>query len=108
MSTDLTPWKILSAKIGVGVLTEGWNLSSPPEEGEECRQFVFQVAFASPFTAPPVVHAALSGFDLDQSTSPRLSLTVQGIHTEGFEAVLTTWCDTRVHAAEVSWMAIGP
>lgn len=108
MSADLTPWKILSATVGVGVLTDGWNLSSPPEDGDACRQFAFDVAFASSFSAPPVVHAGLSGFDLDQSTSPRLSLTVKEIRPDGFAAVLTTWCDTKVHAAEVSWIAIGP
>ncbi len=59
------PWKILSATHGAGVLTPGWNLADPVTLPEESRFFVVDVAFASPFASPPVVHLGLTGFDID-------------------------------------------
>jgi hypothetical protein len=108
MNPDYTPWKILSATAYAGVLTNGWNLADPPESPESCRQFTLSVPFASPFAAPPVVHAGLSGFDLDQGSSSRLSVAVTSIDASGFDIVLTTWRDSLVYSAEISWLAVGP
>ncbi len=92
MSSDYTPLTILSATASAGLLTEGWNLATLAEDPESYRQFRLFVPFSCPFSAPPVVQAGLSGF----------------ITAEGFEITLTTWLDTLVYAAEVSWLAIGP
>jgi hypothetical protein len=108
MSSDYTPLTILSATASAGLLTEGWNLATLTEEPESYRQFRLFVPFSCPFSAPPVVQAGLSGFDIDQGTSSRLSVNVMNITAEGFEITLTTWLDTLVYAAEVSWLAIGP
>lgn len=108
MLSEYTPWKILSATASAGVLTEGWNLAEPSADSEACRQFTLFVPFAFPFSAPPVVQAGLTGFDIDQRTSARLSLMVGKISAEGFELTFTTWQDTLVYAAEVGWLAVGP
>jgi hypothetical protein len=108
MSTEYTPWKILSATASAGLLTEGWNLSEAPDDVETCRQFTLTVPFATPFFFPPVVHAGLTGFDIDQGTSSRLAVTVTNITSEAFDVVLTTWQNTLVYSAEISWIAIGP
>jgi hypothetical protein len=108
MSSDYTPLKILSATASAGLLTEGWNLATLTDDPESYRQFSLFVPFACPFFAPPVVQAGLSGFDIDQGTSARLTASVINITAEGFEIVLTTWLDTLVYATEVSWLAIGP
>lgn len=104
----MQPWKSLSASLQVGVLTEGWNLAEPPadpEEGE--RVFRFTVFFASPFDAPPVVHLGLTGFDLDQRDSSRLSLRAVDIGTDSFVAEIGTWRETRAYSVEFSWLALG-
>jgi len=75
MNSPMQPWKSLSASLQLGVLTEGWNLVEPPADAaEEPRVFRYTVHFAQPFEAPPIVHLGLTGFDLDQRDSNRLTL----------------------------------
>ncbi|MCX6858014.1 MAG: H-type lectin domain-containing protein [Verrucomicrobia bacterium] len=101
------PWKILSATHGVGVLTPDWNLSDPVSVPEESRLFLVDVLFSVSFASPPVVHLGLSGFDIDQHESARLTIKVGEITEFGFQAVISTWSTTRVYAAEFSWLAVG-
>lgn len=108
MISDYIPWKILSSTAQVGLLTEGWNLSESPSDLGTCRQFTLTIPFAYPFSYPPVVQVGLTGFDMDQGTSPRLTTTVTNITPETFDVVFTTWQNTLVYSAEVSWLAIGP
>jgi hypothetical protein len=109
MNSPLQPWKGLSATLHVGALTEGWNLHQPPAKGsEDERVFRSSIYFSIPFEAPPIVHLALTGFDLDQRDSARLSTRVVEITASGFVAEIVTWRETRVYAAELSWLALGP
>lgn len=106
---SVMPWKTLAATLCVGTSTEGWNLSEHPgEELDTPRTFVADVYFASPFTYPPAVHLSLTGFDIDQRHSARLSVRATDITESGFKAVVTTWHDSRVFSVEASWLAIGP
>lgn len=108
MNQPLQPWKSLSSSLQVGVLTEGWNLAEPPAEAtEDARVFRFTVYFSTPFDAPPVVHLGLTGFDIDQRDSDRLSLRAAEIGTASFVAEIGTWRDTRVYSVEFSWLALG-
>jgi hypothetical protein len=102
-----SPWKVLSAHVGVGVLTEGWRLdvADPREEGARCHQV--EVYFDSPFLSPPVVQLGLTGFDMDQRDSARLTLKAESITSMGFLATVGTWADSRVFAVEFQWLAIG-
>lgn len=101
------PWKVLSSKVGVGVLTDGWNLAEIDPDGGEDRRFVVDVMFDSPFLSVPVVQLGLSGFDLDQRDSARVTLTAENITESGFQAIVSTWAGTRVFAIEFNWLAIG-
>ena len=104
----MQPWKSLSASLQLGVLTEGWNLAEPPADGAgDARVFRFTVFFAAPFDAPPVVHLGLTGFDIDQRDSSRLSLYATEISTTSFVAEIGTWRDTRCYSVEFSWLAFG-
>ena len=104
----MLPWKSLSASLQVGMLTDGWNLAEPSAAGaDEARVFRYTVYFATPFEAPPVVHLGLTGFDLDQRDSNRLSLRTADITATGFVAEVATWRDTRVYSVEFSWLALG-
>ena len=109
MYPDLVPWKMLSATVGVGVLTPGWNLSTPPAEGEEeeGRSFVTEVSFSAPFDAPPVVHLGLTGFDVEEQTSARITLAAESVTPEGFEVRISTWRESLVYAVEFNWLAVG-
>jgi len=108
MNSPMQPWKGLSSSIEVGVLTAGWNLAEPPADGQDvARTFRFTVFFATPFDAPPVVHLGLTGFDLDQRDSNRLSLRAAEITAASFVAEIATWRDTRVYSVQFSWLALG-
>jgi len=108
MYSSSVPWNILSANVGVGVLTDGWNLADAPDfDPEDVRTFTVDVAFATPFMAAPVVHLGLTGFDIDQRDAGRITLKTAFITEFGFQAVISTWSSTRVYAVEFSWVAIG-
>lgn len=107
MNSAPIPWNLLSATHGAGVLTPCWNLADPVVLPEESRFFVVDVVFASPFASAPVVHLGLTGFDVDQHESARLTVKVGQITESGFQAVISTWSTTRVYAVEFSWLAIG-
>jgi hypothetical protein len=85
MLSAALPWNVLSSRVGVGVLTEGWRLDAVGTEADDVRTFRTAVVFATPFSSIPVVQLGLTGF----------------------EAVISTWAGTRVFAVEVNWLAIG-
>lgn len=90
------------------MLTEGWNLADPAAANDDgVRVFRFNVYFATPFEAPPVLHLGLTGFDLDQRDSERLKLRAAELTATGFVAEISTWWETRVYSVEFSWLAVG-
>lgn len=104
----MQPWKSLSASLQVGTLTEGWNLAEVPAKPlDEARIFRFAVYFATPFEGTPIVHLGLTGFDMDQRDSSRLTLRATEITPSGFVVEISTWRETRVYSVEFSWLAIG-
>ncbi len=76
-------------------------------ETDDVRTFRTAVVFATPFASIPVVQLGLTGFDLDQRDSARITLQAENITATGFEAVISTWAGTRVFAVEFNWLAIG-
>ncbi|SKB09008.1 H-type lectin domain-containing protein [Prosthecobacter debontii] len=107
MNTSSLPWKVLSAQAGASVLTDGWNLATLEADVEVTRSFSVEVVFDAPFQSAPVVHIGLTGFDVDQRDSARLKVQATSISESGFNAVISTWSNTRVYAVEFQWMAIG-
>ena len=102
------PWKVLSSQLGVSILTEGWNLDvADTTAGDESRCFRIEIVFAAPFSAVPVVQLGLTGLDVDQRDSARVSLKATHITETGFQAEVWTWAGSRVYAVEFNWFAIG-
>lgn len=108
MYSPTVPWNVLSSNVGAGVLTEGWSLAEAETGADEVRTFSADVVFASPFLSVPVVQLGLTGFDIDQRDSGRVTLKAENITEFGFQAVIATWAGTRVYAVEFNWLAIGP
>ncbi len=108
MNNAIMPWKLLSATIGVGTVSEGWNLAEPShDKAEEPRVFTVDVRFDFAFHSPPVVHVGLTGFDIDQRHTARLNLKAVEISTIGFKAEISTWSDSRIYSVDFCWMAVG-
>ncbi len=108
MYSSSVPWKVLSSSLALGVITEGWSLAELPADTQDVRSFTFEVFFDSPFFSVPVVQVAITGFDIDQRDSARLTVRADGITESGFTVVISTWADTRIYATDLNWIAIGP
>lgn len=106
----MDPLQILSASVGVGVLTPDWNLDrvEPGDSEHESRRYTVEVFFAAPFNYTPVVTLSLTGFDIDQRDGGRVSLKAHNVNPGGFTAEISTWHGSRVYAVEFNWLAIGP
>ncbi|MEI7894529.1 MAG: H-type lectin domain-containing protein [Myxococcales bacterium] len=102
---DLLPLKFLSATVTLGCNREGWNLLEV--DSDQPRVFEEEVVFQTPFAVPPVVLAALAGFDLDHHTNARVRVRPIDITPTGFRIQITTWHDTRVWSVDVAWTALG-
>ncbi|HEY5892753.1 MAG TPA: H-type lectin domain-containing protein [Chthoniobacterales bacterium] len=108
MNESIIPWRTASSVFCAGVNSEGWNLARIPESDLDVpRTFSAEITFSKPFNSAPLVHASLTGFDLDQRDSARISVVVSDVTAAGFVTSVTTWMETRVYGVEVSWLAIG-
>jgi len=81
--------------------------SSQPRVARESRNFVTEAIFSAPFQNVPVVQLALTGFDMDQRDSGRISVKAVEVSTAGFKVKISAWLDTRAYAAEFIWLANG-
>lgn len=75
--------------------------------GEGQRQMRTHVAFAESFRAPPVIHVAMSMWDVSSDTNNRADVSAEDIDAAGFAIVFRTWGDTKVARIRVSWLAMG-
>ena len=107
MSLTPIPRNVLSSALGVGILTPGWNLDVAGSDANEPRSFSVPVVFAAEFSSVPVVHLGLTGLDVDQRDSSRVTLSAENISPSGFLAVISTWAGSRVFSVEFNWLAIG-
>jgi hypothetical protein len=99
------PLKIAAAVLHLDSTLPGWSLLEPA--GDTRRAFVTRVTFESPFRLAPVIHAAISGFDIENVDAARTRIRVIAVDETGFELELETWLGTRVWSVDVSWLAIG-
>lgn len=105
---NVTPWNILSAHVAAGVASEGWNLAEIPKDARTPRSYFIDVAFSSAFSAPPVVHLGLAGFDSEGRDNTRIVVRPVEITPSGFRVEVSSWLVARIYGVEVSWLAIGP
>ena len=103
--------KFLKQAIGVD---QGENvLFSDYEDGGEmwtgngAREKRHAIVFKEPFSSVPMVHVALSMWDMDKGTNARADISAENVTEIGFDMVFRTWGDSRVARARARWMAIG-
>jgi len=66
-----------------------------------------RVAFSEPFWEFPTVIIGIAMLDIHKDTNLRVDARAENIDQRGFDAVLSTWGDTRVAQARLSWTAFG-
>ena len=106
--SELMPLKMCAAVSSFDQFAEGWSLAQIEDDAEPVpRSYSVDILFESPFQNVPLVNAGISGFDIDNEDTARLSVNVSGISAEGFTLEITTVQRTRVYAVDVSWLALG-
>jgi hypothetical protein len=75
--------------------------------GEGPRELRRIVEFSTRYERPPVVHVALSMWDIDQQSNSRMDLSAEMVTEEGFVIVFRTWGDTRVARVRANWLSFG-
>ena len=103
--------KFLKQAIGVDqgedVLFSDYEDGGEMWTGNGPRERRHALKFREPFIAPPMVHVALSMWDMDSATNARADISAENITETGFDMVFRTWGDSRVARARARWMAIG-
>ncbi len=79
---------------------EMWTGSGPRERRHALK-------FNQAFKSSPVVHVALSMWDMDSAANARADISAENVTEVGFDVVFRTWGDSRVARARARWMAIG-
>ena len=80
-----------------------WNL----DQGEGDRLFRREIKFGAQFKSPPQVIVNLSGFDIENNTNARLSLSTEDITDRDFCLTVFTWDKTLVYGINGTWIAYG-
>ena len=97
-----------SAVVTLDQYLPGWNLSDIEKTAKPPpRHFVYDVSFNYSFSNVPLVHTGITGFDIGNNDTGRLSVRAEEITNDGFKIVVETWMHTRVYKVDVSWLAIG-
>jgi hypothetical protein len=65
------------------------------------------IPFATAFTGTPTVVVSLNRIDIGSQENSRVLLATDTINANGFELIVTTWADTVLYSAGVSWIAYG-
>lgn len=80
----------------------------PMWTGDGDRKASLTIAFQTPFATPPVITLGLAGIDSAHDQNLRFWLSAHDITTTGFRVEFSTWADTHIARAAVSWHALGP
>lgn len=99
--------KLIGIDQGEIVLFSDYESDGEMWTGAGERERLHTIRFTEAFRNVPVVHCALSMWDIDSGCNARVEVSAENITETGFEVVFRTWADTRVARARVRWMAIG-
>ena len=98
---------MLGAEQGSAMLFSDFADNGPMWAGDGPREKRHLVRFTQPFLAPPMVHVAISMWDMDGETNQRADLKAEKITETGFALIFCTWGDSRVARIRADWMALG-
>ncbi len=73
----------------------------------EGRTYKEHVNFTQPFKSTPNIVTSITQIEITNETFTRIKVSHELADKNGFDIVITTWGDTRVYSASVSWIAYG-
>ena len=80
----------------------GELLDNDPPRNRTCQDYI---SFARPFATAPKVIVSLNQIDCDPGYNLRIMAGTDTINVNGFELLATTWADTKIFSAGISWIA---
>ncbi|MEG3663263.1 H-type lectin domain-containing protein [Celeribacter halophilus] len=80
----------------------------PMWSGEGDRLVSANITFTKPFKEPPAVTLGVSGIDAERDHNLRFWIHARNVTEKGFTIEFSTWYDTHIARAGVSWQAFGP
>jgi hypothetical protein len=107
------PVRSSSLQLISGNISPGYNTNSDwklhiVDKRDQSREYRVYVGFPQEFVrVAPQVMVALTAIDVDHGRNLRVIVQAENVTTSGFTIVITTWWDTILFAASVSWMAYG-
>lgn len=81
--------------------------NKPMWSGDGDREVRLTIPFDAPFSEPPHVMIGLSGIDSSHAQNLRINLLTTDVTQESFTVICTTWSDTKIARASVTWTALG-
>ncbi len=99
--------RLIGIDQGEAVLFSEYESDGTMWTGVGARTRRHAVRFSERYREPPIVHCALSMWDIDAGTNARVEVSAESITEAGYDVVFRTWGDTRIARARVRWMAIG-
>ncbi len=97
----------LHVQNGHVLIFEDFEDSGQMWAGEGERSVSQTVKFWRPFIQPPKVQLSVSLMDARTEVMIRYSLSTQNVTAEQFDAVFSTWGDSKFARIGVDWMAVG-
>eukprot|EP01127_Copromyxa_protea_P018313 TRINITY_DN5733_c0_g1_i2.p1 TRINITY_DN5733_c0_g1~~TRINITY_DN5733_c0_g1_i2.p1 ORF type:complete len:421 (-),score=75.90 TRINITY_DN5733_c0_g1_i2:84-1346(-) len=92
---------ITSGKVDFGPKTKGYTL----HEDEDDRSVNSSVKFSDAFKGNPVVLTGFSMLDILIDSDARVAVKPERVNSSGFDINLSTWNDSHVWGASVTWIA---
>ncbi|PRP88554.1 hypothetical protein PROFUN_02965 [Planoprotostelium fungivorum] len=96
------------AAMGIAQFDEDTVDDYPLNEGADSRYAKAAIKFPAQFSGSPMMLSGFSSIDTDNRYDCRISSTIKDLSSNGFNLQISTWGDSRVRAASVSWVAFDP
>lgn len=107
---ELQAVKQQAIRIESGVWSGGWGNSgwTLNQDKDEERTFTTYIPFSRSFDKKPSLVVGITKFGVGtEDTIARLKVWATDIRKEGFSLNIGTWCASKVHDVDVSWLAYG-
>ena len=79
----------------------------PMWSGDGDRAVVVDIRFSHPFEKTPAITLGVTGLDSSHDQNLRFYLNAKDATATGFKIEFSTWGDTHIARASVSWQAMG-
>ncbi len=99
--------QLLGIDRGEVTMFEDYRDGGPMWAGQGARAVRQRVSFSARFHEQPVVSLGIAMLDTHCAANLRVDVRAENVGLAGFDAVLSTWGDSRIAQARLHWTALG-